>query len=356
MSELINNILLLIGTVAFIFGFLKLLDYVSTSNMNYKNKPTQCPICKSRANFMYKESYEVWDLYECAACAAQWWNPLKHPGRDFYEEAYDMVGSHGHTAIGWGNTQLLNSSIPKGKLLDIGCCSGDFIHEAQSKGFDVWGIDISRRTINQAKALYGLKNVYPEKIEDFSARRDIPKFDVVTFFEVIEHIEAPYEFIQDAKKVLRPGGYMILSTPDRDCVRFGWHDHPPQHIFKWNERVLRQMLEKQGFDVVTVKREPMSYSYFIYAIFGGATPLSFGVVSKIKNILRKKAPTELTEGDSEIILNEPKILQLAKKGAEIKMKVTRVLLFPAVMVATLFRLKWQSIYVVARLRPEREGI
>ncbi len=314
-------------------------------------KPSMCPICRSSDGDLFSiEHFNVWDLYGCNNCDAQWWEPLKHPGREFYEDAYDMVGSSGDNAIGWGNTQFIkNPPTHRGKLLDVGCCSGDFINVMRGKGFDVWGIDISRRTIDLARALYGLEHVYPETIEEFNTHGDTPKFDVVTFFEVIEHLDRPYEFIGEVKKVLESGGYLAFSTPDRECLRFGWHDSPPQHLFKWNERVLRYMLERQGFEVVTLIREPISAKYFSYLFFGSASPLSFGIASKIKSLLRKNRKEDPTKIDSALMSEQHALLKCVEHGAKLKKKVFSVLVAPLVLIGKILGLKWQSIYVVAKL-------
>lgn len=314
-------------------------------------KPLACPICHNGdGNLCFIEHFEEWDLWECENCGAEWWEPLKHPGRDFYEDAYDMIGSSGEGAIGWGNTQFIkNPPVLSGKLLDIGCCSGDFISKMQDK-LDVWGIDISRRTVNLAQTLYHLKNVYPETIEQFSKRSDIPEFDVVTFFEVIEHLDRPYEFIAEVKKVLKSGGYLAFSTPDRECLNFGWYDSPPQHLFKWNEKVLRYMLETQGFEVIDVIREPISSKYFSYLFFGGASPLSLGITSGIKSLLRRNKGGNTLRADSELVSEGAAILKYAEWGAKLKKNIFTVLVSPLVLIGRILGLTWQSMYIVAKLK------
>ena len=121
---------------------------------------------------------------------------------------------------------LRDKKIKKGSLLDIGCCYGDFLNAARKRGFEIRGIDISRRSIEAAKDLFGFKNIYAESIDLFSKRTDIPKFDVVTFFDVIEHLDDPRSFVREIAGVLKKNGLIIFSTPDRECLK-GWHDYPP---------------------------------------------------------------------------------------------------------------------------------
>jgi len=306
-----------------------------------------CPVCQNN-NIEFLEKFSKWDLYWCRGCDAQFWWPLKHPGQKFYEEEYDPTGVHGKAALSWGNRQFLRDSIlEKGKILDIGCSFGDFLNELQKRDFEAWGIDISERSIAVAKAL-NLRNVYGGTIEAFSARQNVPDFDVVTFFEVIEHLDDPRSFIKHSKKVLKNGGYLVLSTPDRECWG-GWHDTPPQHLFKWNEKVLQYLLRSQGFEIVKVVREPISYKYFFYRFFKSASPLSFGFVAKIKEKLRKKLVSNKSSNDIDILKNKPNTLRLVEQAAKFKIGILKILFVPAVLAGRLLGLKWQSIYIVARL-------
>lgn len=311
-------------------------------------KPETCPICKNKDNLERVETFFGWDLYGCEVCDAQFWWPLKHPGKEFYEEEYDMVGVHGKNALSWGSKQFLKNTVIKlGKLLDIGCSSGDFLSAVQNKGFDVWGIDISNRSIAAAKMLYDLKNVYSETPETFSTRKDIPKFNVITFFEVIEHIDDPLAFMGQIKNMLVGGGYLAFSTPDRECLG-GWHDAPPQHLFKWNERVLRYMLNLHGFKVIKIIREPISHTYFLYRFFKSVSPLSFGIVSWIKERIRSKLSNNIMKSDAAILKNKPVSLKIAEEGAKLKIILFKIIVLPLVVIGRLLRLKWQSIYIIAQ--------
>lgn len=311
-------------------------------------KPETCPICKNKDNLEMIETFFKWDLYECRNCDAQFWWPLKHPGKDFYEEEYDMVGVHGKNALSWGSKQFLkNTVIKSGKLLDIGCSSGDFLNAVQNKGFDVWGIDISNRSITAAKMLYDLKNVYSETLDTFSIKKNIPKFDAITFFEVIEHIDDPIKFVSQVKNMLKGGGLLAFSTPDRECLG-GWRDTPPQHLFKWNEKVLRYMLDFHGFKIIKVIREPISYKYFFYYFFKGVSPFSFGIVSWIKGRIRSKLSNDIMKSDATILKNKPMSLKIAEGGAKLKVILFKIMVLPLVVIGRLLRLKWQSIYIVAK--------
>lgn len=307
-----------------------------------------CPICKNSIDIKKIENYRQWDLFWCLECDAQFWWPLKHPGQKFYEESYDMTGIHNKEALGWGPKEFIKNPIAKsGRLLDVGCCSGDFLNAAQSLGFDVWGIDISRRSIAVAKVLYKLRNVYGETLESFSSRANIPKFDIITFFEVLEHLDDPMAFVNHTKSILKKGGYLVFNTPDRECLP-GHRDTPPQHLFKWNEENLRYVLNAHNFNIIKTIREPISHKYFLYRFFHNHSPLSLGVVSKLKNRARNRLSVDIFKSDASILQNKPFFLKLAEAGASLKAGIFKILVSPAVFIGRLLGLKWQSIYIIAK--------
>lgn len=309
-------------------------------------KPKNCPICKIRKDdFDQIEIFDKWKLYSCSNCDAQFWWPLRNLGQEWYEGAYDMTG---RGELSWGSRQFLkNPPIKTGILLDIGCCAGEFLNKARGLGFGVWGIDISHSAIETAKTIYNLKDVYAETADIFSKRQDIPRFDAVTLFEVIEHLDNPLEVLTDVKKIMKRGGYLAFSTPDRECLG-GWRDVPPQHLFKWNEKNLRFMLNSLGFKVVTVIREPISSKYFFYRLFKGRSPFSLGIVSKIKNKFRSRSDRGGIQGDLAILKNKPLSLKIVEAGAKLKQGIFKILFLPAVIIGRLLGLKWQSIYIVAQ--------
>jgi len=314
-------------------------------------KPEFCPICKNKNDISFVEKFQTWDLFWCKNCDAQFWWPLKHPGQEFYEKAYDPTGNHERSALGWGNRMFLrDKKIKKGNLLDIGCSYGDFLNAARKIEFEIWGIDISRRSIEAAKNLFGFKNVYAESIDSFSKRIDIPKFDIVTFFDVIEHLDDPKSFVREVAKVLKKNGLIVFSTPDRECLK-GWHDHPPQHLFKWSKKNLEFLLKSEGFNIVNFEREPVSSKFFRYYFFSSDSVMSFGIVSRLKRKFRKKInndENQIMESDKYIINKKPFILKLVEIVALTKKIIFNTLISPIIFLLKLLGYKWQDLYIVAK--------
>ena len=145
-----------------------------------------------------------------------------------------------------------------GELLDIGCGTGNFLAAARNVGYSVTGIELDRNAARFAKEELGLPRVLGLAISDFAERNPDEKFDVVTFFEVLEHQAAPAGFVEKVKSCLRPRGYIALSVPNRARWLTGPDplDYPPNHFLRWNVEALRNLLSSRGFEVLSIREEP----------------------------------------------------------------------------------------------------
>jgi SAM-dependent methyltransferase len=150
-----------------------------------------------------------------------------------------------------------------GELLDIGCGTGNFLAAARDAGYDVTGIELDRNAARFAKERLGLQRVLPLTISEFAEQHAEERFDVVTFFEVLEHQAAPVEFLQKVRACVRPGGAIALSVPNRERWLTGPDvlDYPPNHFQRWNAAALRKFLSAQGFEVVSIREQPAGLAH-----------------------------------------------------------------------------------------------
>lgn len=225
-----------------------------------------CPICKldvNDANFekAYISPYDKkeYKLYHCPNCHLEFWTPLKTVF-EFYENEIFEEYADFHKGVrkmpDWQKPFFKHFSPKKGKLLDIGCGDGIFINEAQKIGFEVYGLDFDKRSVDSARNKYRLKHVYNVNINDFIeyADRNNLKFDVITFFEVLEHQDDPTGFIEGVKKLLNKGGHIAGSVPNREKFlieidrKNNVGDLPPHHFLWFSKSVLNRFFIKKCFD------------------------------------------------------------------------------------------------------------
>ncbi len=142
---------------------------------------------------------------------------------------------------------------PDGRpLLDVGAYTGVFVDIAARHGWDAWGLEPSRWAVKQARAR-GLQMV-PGTLDTV----DLPAahYDVVTMWDVIEHLTDPRGALEQAHRLLRPGGLLVVHTIDIESVfarllgpRWPWLME--MHIYYFSRRTLRTMLEQCGFQILS---------------------------------------------------------------------------------------------------------
>ncbi|HEV2489377.1 MAG TPA: class I SAM-dependent methyltransferase [Candidatus Acidoferrales bacterium] len=221
----------------------------------------ECPACGASVEGAPEETFHAASLFRCAACDLSFWHPARMPDASWYERAYqgrdetEMPLEPGHRFF------LSDPRAPRtGRLLDIGCGVGNFLAAAHRRGFDVTGIEFNRNAVEFARRHYGLQRIYAARPEEYQQEHPGETFDVVTFFEVLEHQENPRSFLELAKSFVSDSGFIALSVPNRERWQKGIEalDYPPNHLTRWSADASRNFLESNGFHILTMHQEPLS--------------------------------------------------------------------------------------------------
>jgi 2-polyprenyl-3-methyl-5-hydroxy-6-metoxy-1,4-benzoquinol methylase len=182
------------------------------------SKWTHCPACQS-TQLVPVRGFEEQHLCRCRACK------LVFDGRvasdrelaDHYREYSYGALRHCPEPTRRSFQRLLDDFHPyrqKGTLLDVGCGQGDFLVEAKAQGWDAVGTEYSPSAIRLCRGR-GLAVVEGE----FSAEAlGEERFDIVTAFEVIEHVRDPNQLLRTIVRVLRPGGLFFCTTPNFNAM------------------------------------------------------------------------------------------------------------------------------------------
>jgi 2-polyprenyl-3-methyl-5-hydroxy-6-metoxy-1,4-benzoquinol methylase len=100
---------------------------------------------------------------------------------------------------------------PPARLLDVGCGNGEFLRVARDAGYRVCGIDISAASADLVR-----RHGIDVRVGDLRAPgvfRDDERFDLITFWDVVEHLPDPRSFLARARELLAPGGHVLVKTP-----------------------------------------------------------------------------------------------------------------------------------------------
>jgi SAM-dependent methyltransferase len=133
------------------------------------------------------------------------------------------------------------------RLLDVGCGVGRFGQGAYARGWDVTGVDVSARAvaIGREVAPFPLRVGTVEQLIEQGEQ-----YDVVTAFEVLEHLSDPLRFLSNTKRLLRPGGQLFYTVPNWNCAvvqnstRPDWV--PPIHLLFFTREALHRAGELSG--------------------------------------------------------------------------------------------------------------
>ncbi len=154
----------------------------------------------------------------------------------------------GGTAMAAGEVMYLKASIG-GRLLDVGCGSGQFVERMAKLGWNAEGIDFDPEAIYNA-ASRGVRASVGSLAEQYYPDSC---FDAVCLNHSLEHMAEPLETLRQVRRILKPGGRMTLTVPNADSLGhriFGsnWiHLDPPRHLYLFGARSLRRMAIAAGF-------------------------------------------------------------------------------------------------------------
>lgn len=143
------------------------------------------------------------------------------------------------------------------RLLDVGCATGFFMEAAAEEGFDVRGVEFSAVAISLARPDIRERIVRGDVNELLTSEPE--KFDVVTAFDIIEHVQNPANFLRELREILKPGGVLAISSPDtghflRYLMGSKWPMlQPMQHTVLFSRRSIADLLERCGFQDVQVE-------------------------------------------------------------------------------------------------------
>lgn len=250
-------------------------------------KVIECIVCKSnKFTFLYHSQDRMFDLpgkfsvKKCLACSLVFLDPqplgsqLKkyYPSKKYY--AYNKNDTRGFfqtlreylvknyysptflskiITLFIKNVPAMPSNPKSGKILDLGCGTGDTLVLLKKLGWDTYGIDMDKNAISTGKKR-GLNNL---KLGTYKGLDEYPDnfFDAIRLYHVIEHLDDPELCLSLINKKLKKGGELIVGTPNMGSLvgrifKSCWYNlDSPRHLFIFSPRTLGKLVEKNGFNI-----------------------------------------------------------------------------------------------------------
>jgi SAM-dependent methyltransferase len=257
----------------------KQLDLAADSEAAGGEHGNSCPACQSAASRtlfeatdrLYRTTTRNFRIIECRQCRLIRLFPLPDAGElrayypddywftpeaetvDHLEELYRRFVLRDHLNF---VCHALRSSQADGPVLDVGCGGGLFLRMLAERGYRVAGLDFSPA----AARLAWKGNAVPVVCGTLSNAPLAPNScSAVTMFHVLEHVEDPYAYLAETRRLLKTGGRVILQVPNAACWQFRllgkkWNGlDVPRHLWNFRPRNLDLLLDRSGFEVVRRK-------------------------------------------------------------------------------------------------------
>lgn len=227
-----------------------------------------CDNCGSR-DAKPKWRRDGYDIVECGACGLVYvaQNVSRETLDEYYGSAYysgNGTAYDGYLERAESRKHHYRSMLPalkkhlanpngKVRVLDVGCAAGYFLEVAQEAGWRAQGVELSPYMSSYARDERGL-DVQTGTIEE--ANLPLDEFDLITMWDVIEHVQNPSQVLQRASDLLKPGGLLVLATGDVAGVTARIYGEkwnliaPPGHLFYFSRRSLNTLLDKANLKTI----------------------------------------------------------------------------------------------------------
>lgn len=216
-----------------------------------------CPVCDgSDFTTLFEKGGEP--FVTCAGCGLLLINPrpLPGPGRGPYDSGYtdhylrkaDKKRARCRRAV-----RRMRAWVAAGRWLDVGCSAGFLVQAAHEAGYAACGIDLEPAAVHYASRVLGLATVRRATLEDLDPGAG--QFDIITAYDVIEHVPDLNGFVARLARLLAPAGVIEIRTPDAGHWRVPRRVHewpeikPSEHLYYFNRRTLARLLARHGLAI-----------------------------------------------------------------------------------------------------------
>lgn len=175
-----------------------------------------------------------------------------------------------------------------GKILDVGCAAGLFLDVAKKRGWKVAGVEPNKWLADWGSSNLGIE-ISSKAFEDVGFEAN--SADVVTFWDVLEHVADPKKSLLESARILKKGGYLVVNYPDIEswpARLFGkkWWFILSVHLYYFSPSTIRRILGDSGFEVVKIQPhiQRLSFGYLLFRL-GAYSQLIYKIASGVSRLL-----------------------------------------------------------------------
>jgi SAM-dependent methyltransferase len=183
---------------------------------------------------------QVFFYWRCGKCGVIFLHPAPADLARYYPDDYYVLARSRAELATWSLHEAYKLDIVSGvraggRLIEVGPASGAFAFLAQRAGYQVTAIEMDRRCCEYLSSQLGIEAIH--SAEEANALAEMPPADVIAMWHVIEHLADPWAMLEVAAARLRPGGVLVLATPNPHALQFRlfgnrWtHVDAPRHLW-----------------------------------------------------------------------------------------------------------------------------
>lgn len=223
------------------------------------------------------------ELVQCTNCALVYQNPRPTAAEigEHYPPEYVSYTDHASQKRNWLLQQAIDYGFRKrckfitrhkqsGSLLDIGCAAGSFLLSMQALGnWQVTGVELTEEVVALARERHNL-DVRSGLLED--AHFADAQFDVVTMWDVLEHVHDPAATLREIHRILKPDGLLLVRVPnlaswDVSLFEASWAGFDaPRHLYIFTPQTLSSLMDRSGFSAFEQSCGSASYMTFVLSV------------------------------------------------------------------------------------------
>ena len=234
---------------------------------------TGCPVCEAEQQVKVAEHNGL-HVVRCLSCGHQFVWPVPPDtelaaiyDQTYYQGSRQSVGFNDYDGLAGSRRRMftrhlrrLQRHVRAGRLLDVGCATGDFLKVAQRHGWEAMGVDPS--PARQQALAAGLKMV-GRTIDD--AEVEPRSIDLITFWDVLEHLPEPVEALRRTSALLAPQGIVSATVPNASSAvasvsgrRWFGYKTAGEHLQFFTTSTIRRAFQSAGFEIV--EHRPVAWS------------------------------------------------------------------------------------------------
>jgi len=236
----------------------------------------KCIVCQNRnfERFRVRFTGENWAVVECLNCHFHFIPPFFRRQIDYSDYKSGDVTSEIKKSNQWIKLQrnflrfqLIRKYKKGGKLLDVGVGFGHFLLAGKQLGYEIAGIEMSRANVEFVQRELNL----PVAFGDFLEMNETEKYDIITFWDVLEHIDQADRVIEKTARLMNSGGFVFLQVPQwgsffQKMMQNKWWAMGLDHVNYFSRKTITRLLSTYGFKVRKIKSSIELKNIFTYVI------------------------------------------------------------------------------------------